>query len=156
MRARKVKGLDPRASLAENAARIVRIRLDELWGFAPKALKEARVGQQHHMRIAAKRLRYFLEITESCFGPDAEVARHRAKELQGILGDLHDCDVMLPRVEEHMAQVRDDASAALPGLEALAAHLKERRRELFAQFREFWADQERDGIWERLDRETAP
>ena len=51
------------------------------------------------MRIAAKRLRYVLEITESCFGEEAVAARRAAKELQTILGDIHDCDVMLPRVE---------------------------------------------------------
>ena len=51
------------------------------------------------MRIAAKRLRYVLEITESCFGAEADAARRAVKDLQGVLGDIHDCDVMLPRVE---------------------------------------------------------
>ncbi len=68
MKARKVKKLDPRAPLAENAARIVQVRLDELRSFVPAALHEDCMVEQHDMRIAAKRLRYILEATEFCFG----------------------------------------------------------------------------------------
>ena len=107
MKARRVKKLEPRESLAENAARIVVVRLDEMRSLAPKALKPEGVKQQHDMRIAAKRLRYVLEATEFCFGRSGEVARRRASDLQGILGELHDCDVMLPRVERHLGDLRD-------------------------------------------------
>ena len=77
MKARRVKKLDPHGSLAENAARIVKVRLDELRSFAPTALEPHRVRHQHDMRIAAKRLRYVLETTEFCFGRSAQVARRR-------------------------------------------------------------------------------
>ena len=49
------------------------------------------------MRIAAKRLRYVLEIVGPCFGPEADAARDAARRLQSVLGEIHDCDVMLPR-----------------------------------------------------------
>ena len=49
----------------------------------PKALKLEGVKQQHDMRIAAKRLRYVLEATEFCFGRTGQVARRRARDLQG-------------------------------------------------------------------------
>jgi CHAD domain-containing protein len=112
VKARRVKKLDPREPLADNAARIIRVRLDEMRSFAPKALKPGATRQQHDMRIAAKRLRYVLEVTEFCFGGSAQVARRRARDLQEILGELHDCDVMLPRVERHLAEQRAAAAAA--------------------------------------------
>src|SRR5213592_1633340 len=115
MKARRVKKLAPTGSLGENAARIVRVRLDEMRSFAPKALKERATKRQHDMRIAAKRLRYVLEATEFCFGSSARVARRRARDLQDLLGDLHDCDVMLPRVERHLAELRDADAAAVHG-----------------------------------------
>jgi hypothetical protein len=176
MKARRVKKLDPSGSLGENAARIVRVRLDEMRSFAPKALKERGIKQQHDMRIAAKRLRYVLEATEFCFGRSAQVARRRARDLQEILGELHDCDVMLPRVEGHLATLRDADAAAVrdragdaddldPGLAARAPHrtsyrgleilmvyLQARRTLLFDRFQAFWAEQERAGTWDRLDR----
>ena len=176
MKARGVKKLDPGGPLAENASRIVRVRLGELRALAPKALKPNRIKQQHDLRIAAKRLRYVLEATGLCFGRSGQVARRRARDLQEILGELHDCDVMLPRAERHLAQLRDaDAAAVLEragdaadldpalaaraphrtsyrGLEMLIVYLQARRELLFERFRLLWAEQERTGAWDRLDR----
>ena len=176
MKARRVKKLDPREPLAENAARIIRVRLGEMRAFAPKALEPGATRQQHDMRIAAKRLRYVLEVTEFCFGRNAEVARRRARDLQEVLGELHDCDVMLPRVERHLAELRDadaravrkragdaddlepEIAARAPhrtsyrGLQILMVYLEARRQLLFDRFRRFWAEQERAGTWDRLER----
>ena len=169
MKARRVKKLDPGSPLVDNAARIIRVRLDEMLSFAPAALEFEHIRDQHDMRIAAKRLRYILETTEFCFGKPAQMARRRARDLQDLLGELHDCDVMLPRIEAHLAALRaDDAVAvrrlagespdldprlaapaqhrtAYRGLEVLAVYVQARRRLLFDRFREFWAEHERAG-----------
>ena len=83
MKARKVKKLDPAEPLRRSAARIVRTRLDELRSFAGAALEPGATTAQHDMRIAAKRLRYVLEIVEGCFGPDAVAARRVVKAASG-------------------------------------------------------------------------
>jgi CHAD domain-containing protein len=176
LKARKVKKLDPAAPLAENAARIARARLDEMRSFAPSALEPENAREQHDMRIAAKRLRYVLEATEFCFGKPGPVARRRAKSLQDVLGELHDCDVMLPRVEQHLDQLREsDATAvharaggatdldpklaaraphrtAYRGLEVLAVYVRARRKLLFDRFTERWFDSEAAGTWDDLER----
>ncbi len=179
MKARRVKKLDPRGSLADNAARIVGVRLEEMRSFAAAALEPERTKDQHDMRIAAKRLRYVLEATEFCFGRTAVTARRRARDLQGLLGELHDCDVMLPRVERHLADLRNVDAAAVRkragdsadleprlaaraahrtsyrGLEILLVYLQARRRLLFDRFCEFWAEHEQAGTWDRLERSMA-
>ena len=82
MKPGKVKHLDPDGPLADNAERIVSARLDELWSFVPAVLDPANVEELHEMRIAAKRLRYVLEVTaERCFGPYAVAAEKRIKRL---------------------------------------------------------------------------
>ncbi len=98
MKAREVPGLDPATPLRPNAALIVLTRLDELRSLAPAALEPKAAEAQHDMRIAAKRLRYALEILAPCFGPEAEATRDAAKRLQSVLGEVHDCDEMLPSV----------------------------------------------------------
>jgi hypothetical protein len=179
VKARRVKKLDPAEPLAENAARIVRVRLDEMRSFAPGALKPKATGDQHDMRIAAKRLRYVLELTEPCFGRPAEVARRRARDVQDLLGELHDCDVQLPRVRALHDELRaadaleararaGDApdldptlasgtphAEAWRGLETLCIYLEARRGLLFERFLELWRSLERDGFRARLQYAIA-
>ena len=137
MKARKVEGLDRRAPLRPNAARIVETRLAELLVLAGPAQVPAASRAQHDLRIAAKRLRYVLEITGPCIGPEAEAARKAAKELQGLLGEIHDCDVMLPNAE---------------GIESLQALLRTRRELLLRRFQELWAAESERGTWLALEQ----
>ena len=176
MKARRVKKLDCEATLADNAERIVRTRVDELYSFTPKALDPKRVKALHDMRIAAKRLRYVLEVTSFCFGPYAATATKRAKELQDLLGEIHDCDEMLPRVRAVTDELRErdidaliDLSAdaddlapelggqvrhrdAYGGLEVLAIWLEARRTLLFERFLDKWKSLQRNAFRERLER----
>jgi CHAD domain-containing protein len=136
VRPRAVEGLDPGGSLRPNVARIVRVRLDELRGFAADALEPDASSTQHDMRIAAKRLRYVLELFAPCLGEEAEAARRAAKRLQTALGDLHDCDLMLGKVE---------------GIGSVEALLRERRERLFHEFVELWQAEASRGTWAALE-----
>lgn len=167
MKARKVKGIDPQGRLIDNAHRIVAVRLDELCGFAPKVFDPEEVEALHDMRIAAKRLRYILEVTGDLFGPFADEARKRTRELQDLLGDLHDCDVLVPRVLALLDDLRDEDVAAVVaggepvhaehyrGLELLVVRTRARRQQLFERFLAFWTDLERDGFRPRLEYAIA-
>lgn len=127
MRARAVPGLDPRGTLAANAARIVATRLEEVVAFLPVISDPAQVEALHDMRIAAKRLRYVLDLTgEACFGPPAAAAAGRMRELQDLIGEIHDLDELLERIER-------------AGIADLAAAVRARRAERFSHFLDAWA-----------------
>ena len=175
MKASRIKGLDPDAMLADNAEQIVRVRLDELCGFMPTAADPREVVALHDMRIAAKRLRYILEVTGPCFGPYARTATKLVKDVQDLLGEIHDCDVQIPETAAfaegllaadaaalHVAAgAAEDLDPALlkqapharehAGLAVLQAHLRARRLLLFDRFLELWADLERKGFRARLE-----
>jgi CHAD domain-containing protein len=140
MKARRVKHLDPDGPLADNAARIVAMRLAEVRSFVPKALDPDQVDALHEMRIAAKRLRYVLELTaDTCFGAYAQTGARRARELQDLLGEIHDRDVLLARVADRSE------------LGLLADVARARRAELFSRFVELWRSLERAGFPARLE-----
>ena len=175
MKARAVPGLDPDGTLADNAERIVLVRLDELCGFMPRAADPEEVVALHDMRIAAKRLRYILEVTGPCLGPYAKTATKMVKDLQDLLGEIHDCDVQVPETEQFAEQLlaidvsdvheraagAEDLDPALlketphgrdhAGLAALQVHLRARRRLLFDRFLALWGEYERKGFRARLE-----
>jgi CHAD domain len=179
MKARKVKGLDPAGPLAENARRIIDVRAREVRSFTPAVFDPQNVGALHDMRIAAKRLRYVLELTTPVFGEPAERAARRAKELQDVLGEIHDCDETVPRVDRHIERLRLEDAALLRqgaqtgaedldpeaareapnrlryrGLEALVAYLRARREVLYARFLTEW---EQDPLAVTVDgKEESP
>jgi inorganic triphosphatase YgiF len=175
VKARRVKGLDTSEPLIDAAEKIVTVRLDELMAFAPKVFDPAEVKALHDLRIAAKRLRYVLEVTGDLFGPYAAKALERTKDLQDLVGEIHDCDVLVPRVLALVKELRrDDVTAvvkqagrakdldpalaataphaeAYRGLEVFVVHLRARREQLFARFLAFWTELERDGFRARLE-----
>lgn len=136
MKARSVEGLDPAVPLRSNASRIVQTRLDELRSFAEQALALDASTVQHDMRIAAKRLRYLLEIVGPCIGEPAEPARRAAKELQSLLGDVHDCDLMIAEVE---------------AIGSLAEALRDRRDRRYQEFVGLWQAEASKGTWAALE-----
>jgi hypothetical protein len=175
MKARKVSDLDPAEPLADNAERIVRVRLDEMCGFMPRAADPNEVVALHDMRIASKRLRYILEITAPIFGDYAQTAVRLTKDVQDLLGEIHDCDVQIPEVQAFLDElVAEDAQALVAaagdaedldpsavrqaghrrdhaGLVALLVHLRARRELLYARFLELWQEYERKGYRARLE-----
>jgi hypothetical protein len=54
-----------------------------------------------------------------------------------VLGDIHDCDVMLPRVE---------------GIASLTTLLRARREQLFRAFHDLWQSEASRGTWAALER----
>jgi CHAD domain-containing protein len=136
VKARAIEGLDLSGPLSPNVARIVSLRLDELRGFVDEALAPDASEAQHDMRIAAKRLRYVLEIFEPCLVDEAETARRAVKQLQSVLGDLHDCDLILAKVER---------------IGTVARVLRARRRRLFRDFVVLWQAEASRGTWAALE-----
>ncbi|MGI9539275.1 MAG: CHAD domain-containing protein [Miltoncostaeaceae bacterium] len=110
---RRVAGIDPERRMRPNARRILATRLDEVYQYDGVVADPANITELHDMRIACKRLRYQLEIFSVAFEKDLEPIIEQVKDLQDVLGDIHDCDVQVPLLQDHLAWLQErEASGA--------------------------------------------
>jgi hypothetical protein len=165
------------APLAETARVILQARLDELVEIRASISGPSDSESLHALRISAKRLRYSLEMFAVCF-PE-KLAQERAdgvREMQDVLGRIHDLDVLHSLLEERIMGIevaaRTDAMRAAMspndegqridqlsalvqtdgksdgrlGLYRVVAAKAEERRRLYEQFTALWTHWEDAGF----------
>ena len=98
--------VSPWEPYAVAAARIVRVRAQELFEHADGVLDTEDIERVHDMRVATRRLRAVLEIFEPCF-PAApfKAALRDVKGLADALGERRDPDVHIAGLEAFAAKV---------------------------------------------------
>ena len=177
----KKKGdLDPQAPLQEHARLIAVERVANLYGFESFIQDPANVTELHEMRIAAKHLRYALEIFRVCYGPDVEDRISDIKAIQEQVGEIHDCDVLIEVLkrqlsviaqrmqevlvaqatepiphEERMARARalltgGSPDDPRPGILALLSAKTDERKRRYDEFIAWWEDRRRANLRGKL------
>ena len=161
-RADVVHGVEPNGTIADNAALIIAARVHELLEWEQSARDPARVNELHRMRIAAKRLRYTLELFEPAVGKSLSEAIEAMKEVQELLGAIHDLDVLTPRLVQALRRALRPGRrpeewmtadyAGCGGLVALCRRKYLTRRALHRRFLSAWRQLRRSGILDALAR----
>jgi len=149
------------ATLRQRAAKQARAHLRALLALEPCVRRPARIEDHHAMRIAAKRLRYIMELYRSVYGDALAPAIKAARGVQGRLGEIHDCDVWvawLPRFlhKERRRTIKHFGDARPlrqiePGIRYLRENRRRRRAKKFREFAAFWAKLRRKRVWEQLE-----
>lgn len=101
----------PMPSLHDLAGTAIMQRLEELLSFEPYVTQPDRMSELHAMRIAAKRLRYTLEVFAPLYDDALKDPIKAAKTAQELLGDIHDCDVWLQQLPDFLEGERRRALA---------------------------------------------
>ena len=104
-RAWDVKRLDPDAPLALNARRVLAVRIAEFYSWEPVVDDNDHTEALHQLRISAKRLRYTLELFRGVFGEAGERSIEHVREVQEVLGALHDQDVRIALIQDELRQL---------------------------------------------------
>jgi len=94
-KAKPITGLDPQAPTGKNARIIAKVRLEELYSWDAYVDNPYYIQELHNLRIAAKRLRYTLEVFEGVLPEASKPIVKELEQMQEELGTLHDSDVMI-------------------------------------------------------------
>lgn len=94
-KARPITGLDPQAPTGKNARIIAKVRLEDLYSWESYVDNPYSIQELHNLRIAAKRLRYTLEVFEDVLPEASKSVVKELEQIQEELGSLHDSDVMI-------------------------------------------------------------
>lgn len=153
---------DAEISFQQSGAEIILTRFAELRNLSKSLYHPLEPEPLHRMRIAAKRLRYAIELFAQCWGEQLMPFTQEISELQTSLGELHDCDVWIAdfgaRLSKRRRQAATDGSKNGAGdhaYERVAAIWLLRRfvKERTKHFRDAlarWHEWETNGFAERL------
>jgi CHAD domain-containing protein len=127
--------------LLDLARPLLRGLFDDLEKAAARDLSE--YDNLHQVRIAGKRLRYALEVFESCFGKGFRKTHYAAVEqLQEILGDANDSHVAVQRLGALAAKLKASRPPVWrrcrAGIDGLVDYHRRRLPERAHQFEEWW------------------
>ncbi len=136
-------------------------RLHDLMDLAG-GLADPDAAETHHdMRIAAKRIRYTMESCSAGYAGALDEPIAVAKQLQGELGDVHDCDVWIEQLDDfretELARTRGYCGHTrpfgriAPGIEYLRDLRRHQRAETFERACTAWRQATEAGVWRRLD-----
>jgi hypothetical protein len=148
-------GKEPKpASFGEVTGQLVQSIAGELSECLEAVGSPEQVSEAHSARIRAKRLRYLLEpLSRRVAGAKALVGL--LKQLQDLLGQVHDMQVVDQEIESSMTALSrgapDRPLAAKPGLEALLQLASEEAGDSFARFQTEWGHDRAARFWGRVD-----
>ncbi len=114
-RARPISDIAAQALTGKNARIIARIRLEEMELWGRYAHDPQRSDELHDLRIAAKRLRYTLEIFAEVLPAEISSVIAEVTQIQEELGSLHDSDVMIALLHLCIEQQRHSKSTGARG-----------------------------------------
>jgi hypothetical protein len=146
--------------VAPVAAARINDRLITLLAFSPWVHNPDAVAEHHATRIAAKKLRYTMEVYSPVYRLGLGKPLARVKKIQEILGDLHDCDVWIDTVTlmilKERSEPRFDPGAGtegtgrVAGLRQFLLDRERERRQLYRRFVFLWDSLARARLWDEL------
>lgn len=138
-------------SYAQVVRAIIRDRLSDLEQLSDSLYRPLDSEPLHDMRIAAKRLRYAIELFEECLDEAALPFAKYAMRLQGSLGKVHDCDVWIESFGKEIVNAKTSGQRDLSDTFVwLFDYFNELRNKHFRQAFTRWNDWEKDSLSDKL------
>ena len=110
-------------------------RLEEFLALSRFVHDQSAIQKHHELRIAAKRLRYTMEIFSSIYSGGLEEQIALMKQFQDVLGEMHDYYVWSQDLRVKREEMPADAKY---GVNMLLADLRKRRTSRYGDFVTLW------------------
>ncbi|HAF61839.1 MAG TPA: hypothetical protein DCK95_05890 [Anaerolineaceae bacterium] len=147
----------PPQKLYDLAFNTLQSALDQFLSYEVFIHHAEKIHELHLMRIAAKKLRYTMEVFTPLYSDEMEPFLTIMKEIQQQLGEIRDCDVWLEfiptfvkketkRTQEYYGR-KDAIKRLLPGIEYLEQNRREERNRLYQEFIKSWQSWRTQGVW---------
>ena len=147
----------PSQTYVDMARSIILDRLRELEKLSNSLYRPMKVKPLHDMRIAAKRLRYAIELFQECWGEGIAPFAAEAARLQTALGDLHDCDVWIQSFGQHIVEAKKrNEQNHNDEFSWLLSHFVDTRNNHFNEAFDVWREWEARGMSDMLRQLVSP
>jgi CHAD domain-containing protein len=138
-------------TFSKMAAAVIVDRLRELERLSESLYKTFDIEPLHDMRIAAKRLRYALELFQQCWGRSLQTYAKSAARLQTALGEVHDCDVWLDSISKQITEARKQKQdEQIAGFIWLLSHFVKVRTKHLRQAYDLWREWEANDVGDQV------
>ena len=130
-----------------NAHNRIVARLDELLALSRFVHDQSAIIKHHELRIAAKRLRYTMEIFSNLYKNGLKDQIALMKQFQDVLGEMHDYYVWGQDLRAHKGEV---PAYARDGMNGLLAHLGRQRASRYRNFVALWDETKANGLFIKI------
>lgn len=137
-------------------------KLNAFLGYEKYIADPTAIAELHAMRIAAKRLRYTLEIFSPLYANELKIAIQAVKSAQEMLGEVHDCDVWAITLPEFLEKERKRImkfygqagpfKMLLPGITSFQEDRRSMRQKVYEEYLATWEIWKGKDLWNNLVR----
>jgi len=140
-------------SFNEAGRDVVAAGLQDLLDLGASLYEPFNIEELHEMRIAAKRLRYAIELFVACWGARTAPFADEITKMQSFLGEVHDCDIWIESLGKRLQ--RGQKSVTTNGSDyqtvgwLLSEFVKKRTKEYRSALK-LWSEWEANHFAERM------
>ena len=127
--------------------------LDDLLDLSTSIYQPFNKDGLHRLRVAAKRLRYAIELFVTCWGDAIAPFADEIARMQSFLGEVHDCDVWIENLGRRLTHEgeRDKADAAVRSAATwLLSEFSNKRNAEYLSALALWTDWEKAEFVEKM------
>jgi CHAD domain-containing protein len=137
-------------SFNEAGRKVVIASLEELCDLGTSLYEPFNIEALHEMRIAAKRLRYAIELFTACWGEKIAPFAVEIAKMQSFLGDVHDYDIWIEALGTRLLNQKKAVSGSYQADVWLLSEFVKKRSRNYRAALELWSEWQTNDFTNRM------